>query len=260
MHDTVFITFERENQMAAKLNQIIAIEKGIKAKTYSELSELNKVVQKPDLFNGFSKTYQSKDEDGDKLPPEKKRVQFVVDDVLRSVERSMTDLITVTARKDWTNCVAKGDVVVDGASIFSQAPVSFLLFMEKQLTDLRTFVGNLPVLADDENWTKDENSGLFKTEVTQTHRTKKVAKPIVLYPATPEHPAQTQMTAEDVIEGFWSQVKQSGAMQKPKKQKLAEKIDKLLRATKEAREAANVQDEVGVASIGTAVFTYLLEE
>lgn len=246
--------------MTAKLNQIIAIEKGIKAKTYSELSELNKVVQKPELFYGFSKTYQSKDEDGDKLPAEKKRVQFVVDEVLRTVERSMTDLITVTSRKDWTNCVAKGDVIVDGVTIVKQAPVSFLLFMEKQLTDLRTFAGNLPVLTDEEDWKKDENSGLYKSDTTQTHRTKKVPKPIVLYPATAEHPAQTQMTAEDIIEGFWSQVRYSGAMQKPKKQKLMERIDSLLRATKEAREAANIQDENPIAPVGNAIFGYLLEE
>ena len=42
----------------AKLNQIIAIEKGIKSRVYGDLTELNKAIQKPDLFNGFQKTYQ----------------------------------------------------------------------------------------------------------------------------------------------------------------------------------------------------------
>lgn len=247
--------------MVAKLNQIIAIEKGIKSKTYSDISELNKAIQKPELFNGFSKTYQPKDDDdSEKLPPEKKRVQFVATEVIRSVERSMSELMDVTARKDWTNCVANADVVVDGKTIFSGAPVSFLLFMEKQLTDLRTFVNNMPVLDDAENWTKDENSGLYKSEATQTHRTKKIAKPIVLYPATPEHPAQTQMVGEDVIAGFWVQVKQSGAMPKPDKERIFERVDKLLRAVKEARETANINDEVATPSVGSAVFGYLLEE
>lgn len=247
--------------MVAKLNQIIAIEKGIKSKSVSDVGELYKVVQKPDLFNGFSKTYQPKDEDdGEKLPAEKKRVQFNVPEVLRAVERSMTDLISVTSRKDWTNTVAKADVSVDGNVIFKDAPVSFLLFMEKQLTDLRTLVGHLPLLDEGENWTKDVNSGLYKSEVAQTHRTKKISKPIVLYPATPEHPAQTAMTTEDVISGFWSLVKQSGAMPKPDKQKLFERVDKLLRAVKEARETANVQDEVVIPPVGPAVFNYLLGE
>lgn len=42
----------------AKLNQIIAVEKGVKSKSYSDLTELNKVVQKPDLFNGLVKRYE----------------------------------------------------------------------------------------------------------------------------------------------------------------------------------------------------------
>lgn len=242
----------------AKLNQIIAIEKGIKSRVYSEITELNKAVQKPELFNGFSKDYRKKDDDGEDLPSEKKRVQFAVPEVLRSVERSMTELMEVTARKDWTNCKASADVVLDGKPLIAGAPVSFLLFLEKQLTDMRTFVSNIAVLDEAESWSKDENSGLYKTEPTQTHRTKKIARPIVLYPATPEHPAQTQMVTEDIIAGFWQTVKQSGAMPKPEKQALSERIEALLRAVKEAREEANVHDEVETPEIGGVVFNYLL--
>jgi len=242
----------------AKLNQIIAIEKGIKSRTYGELTEVNKAIQKPDLFNGFYKSYQSRDDEGDVLPAERKRVQYNTREVLQHVERLSTELIDVTARKDFTNCIAKADVVVDGVTIVTGAPVSFLLFLEKQLTDLHTLVGNLPVLDEAEAWALDPNSGLYKTEGTQTHRTKKVQKPIVLYPATPEHPAQTQMVTEDVIAGFWSQVKHSGALPKPNKLELLERVEELLRAVKQAREEANIQEEVPTPSVGGAVFQYLL--
>ena len=242
-----------------KLNQIIAIEKGVKSQSVSAVDVLYKAVQKPDLFNGFTKTYQAKDEDdSEKLPSEKKRVQFVVTEVLRSVERSTTDLMTVTARKDWTNCAAVGDIVVDGVTIGERVPVSYLLFMEKQLTDLRTFVNHLPLLSEDDAWEFDANAGLYKSEVTQTHRTKKVQKPIVLYQATPEHPAQTAMVTEDIISGFWSTVKQSGAMPKPEKQALLSRVDALLRAVKEAREAANMIDVVEPPPVAANVFQYLL--
>lgn len=242
----------------ARLNQIIAIEKGIKARVYGELTTLNKAIQKPELFAGFNKSYQPKDDDGETLPPESKRVQFVATEVLRSVERSLTELMEVTARKDWANCQAKGSVEVDGKVILPDVPVSHLLFLEKQLTDLRTLVGNLPVLDVADDWAKDANSGLFKTAVTQTHRSKKVQKPLVLYPATPEHPAQTQMVTEDVLAGLWSLTKQSGAMPAPEKQALLERVEKLLKAVKEAREAANIHDEVTTPPVGAAVFGYLL--
>ena len=242
----------------AKLNQIIAIEKGIKSSAYGALTELNKAAQKPDLFNGFSKTYRKKDEDGEELPPEGKRVQYTSGEVLRAAERALTDLVDVTARKDWTNCVAKADVVVDGNTLIASAPVSFLLFMEKQLTDLRTLVGNLPVLDVAEDWKSDPNSGLYRTEPTETHRTRKMLKPIVLYAATPEHPAQTQLITEDVIAGWWVLTRQSGAMPKPEKQKLQDRIDKLIQAIKQAREAANMFDETDAPAIGAPVFGYLL--
>jgi hypothetical protein len=243
-----------------KLNQIIAIEKGVKSRVYSEVTDLHKASQKSDLFNGFAKVYLKKDEDGEDLPAEKKRVQFIATEVLHTVARQLSELMDVTARKDWTNCEAKGSVQVNGSAIISDVPVSYLLFLEKQITDLRTFVAALPVLDEAENWTKDENSGLYKSDETKTYRTKKVAKPIVLYPATPEHPAQTQMATEDIIAGFWHQVKHSGAMPKPEKLALLEKVDNLLKAVKEGREAANVKDEVVTPDVGTAIFDYLLAE
>lgn len=244
----------------AKLNQIIAIEKGIKSRVYGEVTDLHKAVQKQDLFSGFVKNYEPKEDGDEGLPSERKRVQYEVNDVLRSVERLNTELFDVTARKDWTNCDAKADVVVDGKTIIEQAPVSYLLFLEKHLTDMRTFVGCLPVLDDGEAWTKDPNSGLFKTDTVSQHRTKKVQKPIVLYPATEQHPAQTQLITEDVIAGFWRQVKHSGAMPKPEKEMLATRVEKLLQAVKHAREEANTRDETMAPSVGSAVFSYLMAD
>lgn len=241
----------------AKLNQIIAVEKGIKSKSYSELTELNKLVQKPDLFNGLVKKYEKKDEDGEDLPSDKKRVQYTVSEVFHRVEHTLSELMTVTARKDYTNCEAKADVVINDKVLVPQAPVSFLLFLEKTLTDVRTFLGNVPVLDEADAWTYDVNSGLYNTEPIKTHRTKKVQKPIVLYPHSPEHPAQTQLVTEDVIAGYWNQVKQSGAIPRTRKMELVEKTDTLLKAVKEARESANIQEEVNAPEVGEAIFGYI---
>jgi hypothetical protein len=241
-----------------KLNQIIAIEKGVKSRVVSEIDLLDKAIQKPDLFNGFSKEYKKRDEDGDDLPSEKKRVQYNVEQVLRSVARLSSELFEVAARRDWTNMLACANVSIDGKVLIEAAPVSYLLFLEKQIIDLRTFVGRLPVLDETEAWVKDANSGLYRTEATQTHRTKKTQKAIVLYPATPEHPAQTQLIAEDVIAGFWHQTKQSGAIPKVERSALLERIEKLLRAVKEAREEANGIDENEPPDVGAIVFGYLL--
>jgi hypothetical protein len=243
----------------AKLNQIIAIEKGTKARVQSDLSDLYKVIQKPELFNGFNKTYQPNNEDDtESLPSESKRIQYTVPEVLRSAARLQSDLMTVISRKDWTNMTATGDVVLNGKTLFSGAPVSFLLFLEKTLTDFRTFVDHLPVLDESETWKVNDNTGFYETETIKTHRTKKVQKPIVLYDATPEHPAQTQLITEDVIVGYWQQVKKSGAVGRTEKNALLDRVESLLNAVKTAREGANLQEEAVVPNVPEAIFGYLL--
>jgi hypothetical protein len=41
----------------AKLNQIIAIEKGTKSRTFQELTEAHQSLQKPALLSGISRIY-----------------------------------------------------------------------------------------------------------------------------------------------------------------------------------------------------------
>jgi hypothetical protein len=69
----------------AKLNQIIAVEKGIKSKSFQELTEAHHNVQKPPLLSGISRVYQPKDEEGEQLPPESTKVQVKTEQVLRDM-------------------------------------------------------------------------------------------------------------------------------------------------------------------------------
>ncbi len=241
----------------AKLNQIVAIEKGVKSRASQVVNENYKLVQKAELFSGFDKKFLPKDSEGEMLPPESKFVQQQIPNVLANVKKAMSELFEITARKDWTNMTAKADVLVDGKVILPEVPVTYLLFLEKNLTDLRTFVAALPTLDPSEEWALDANSGLFKTKEVQTHRTKKVQKPLVLFPATDKHPAQTQLVTEDVISGHWTTVKLSGAAAKPSVTATLDKIEKLLKAVKEAREEANMTIEVTSPDIGEAVFGYI---
>src|SRR3954452_13745211 len=109
----------------AKLNQIIAVEKGVKSKSHQELTASHHDLQKPALLSGISRTYQPKDEEGEQLPPESTRVQVKADDVLRRTAAIMTRLFDVTATKDWANCAAKSDVTVDGQTLLRDVPVTY---------------------------------------------------------------------------------------------------------------------------------------
>lgn len=244
--------------MKTKLNQIVAIEKGVKSRVYGEVTELHKESQKAEPYTGLSKTYRKRDEEGEDMPPEHKKVRQVATEVLRRLSTLQTELWDVEATREWANTAARADVVVDGRVLVKQAPVTYLLFLEKQVSDLRTFVDKLPVLDDTEEWAEDPTTGLFRTGRVTTHRTKKTPKVIVKYEATKEHPAQTELVHEDLVVGYWDTVKSSGAIPGPRKAKLLERVDKLGKAVKMAREEANSL-EVDRVAVGEVVFGWLLE-
>ncbi len=239
-----------------KLNQILAIEKGIKTRVYADFTELHQATQKPALMNGFHKAYQPRDEDGETYPPESQKVQHNAAEVLERVAAGLTELFDITAIKDYANCAARADVVVDGRPLIKDVPATYLLFLEKQLSDLHTFVAKMAELDAGSDWNVDPGTGLFKTEPTATQRTKKLQRPIVLYDATEHHPAQTQLITEDVIAGQWVTIKYSGAIPAPRKKQLLGRIEKLTNAVKFAREQANAV-ETTEQKVGRHVFDYL---
>ncbi|GHA02395.1 hypothetical protein ACFOOM_09795 [Streptomyces echinoruber] len=241
----------------AKLNQIIAVEKGVKSKALQDITAAHHKVQKPALLAGISRTYRPKDEEGEQLPPESTRVQVQAEDVLREMAASLTRLFDVTATKDWANRTARADVTVDGRTVLADVPVSYLLFLEKQLADLHAFVKKLPTLDAAESWTLDPSTDWWKTDPVRTIRTKKVPRNHVKAEATDKHPAQVEVYYEDVPIGYWTTVKFSGALPARRVNELVERVEKLQQAVKFAREEANGV-EVTDQRVGDAVFGYLL--
>lgn len=240
-----------------KLNQVVAVEKGVKNRVHEKVTDLHKTLLKGDLFSGHSKTFKPLDEDGEKFADDNKKVQFRVEEIFKEMATASVELLDIEATKDNANSLAKADVVVDGKVVLSGVQATTILFLEKQVTDFRTSVEKAPVLDSSKNWTLDANSGLFKTAPQTSHRTKKVQKAIVKYPATAEHPAQTEMVSEDVIVGYWSSTDHSGAASKVDKEVLLARTNKLLDALKSAREQANLQEATKV-EVGQKLFDFLM--
>jgi len=239
-----------------KLNQIIAVEKGVKSRAVSELTEAHHLVLKAPLLAGISRTYQPKDEEGEQLPPESTRVQVRVEEVLRRTAATLTRLLDVTLTKDAANCDARADVVVDGVVLLGNVPITYLLFLEKQLTDLHTFVKKLPVLDAADPWSFNESVDCFSTDPVRTVRTKKVPRNHVKAEATEKHPAQVEVYYEDIPVGYWTTVKFSGALPATRVAQLVDRVEKLQNAVRVAREEANGV-EITDRRVGEVVFGYL---
>jgi len=244
-----------------KLSQIIAVEKGVKSDATRRVTDLHRDVQKQPLLSGISRTYQPRDDEGDKLPPESTRVQINAEDVLSQAAGILTRLFDVTLTKDTANCVARADVLIDGEPLLRDVPVTYLLFLEKQLTDVHTFAAKLPLLDPAEDWEPDRDpvSGAHRTKPVQTVRNKKIPRNHVLSEATREHPANVQVYMEDVPAGDWTTIKFSGAIPATRQRQLLDRIEELQRAVKYAREEANAT-EVTDRNAGEAIFSYLFAQ
>jgi hypothetical protein len=240
-----------------KLNQILAVEKQTKTNTAEQVTAFYHLLQKEPLLNGISRTYRPLDEEGEKFPSESTEVQVRVEQTLKDVAKHMTALFDITIARDAANTLAKSDVVVNGVVLLKDVPATYLLWLEKQLTELHTYIVKLPVLPQTDSWTYDGATGTFKTDAIETSKTKKLPRAFVKYEATKEHPAQVDTLQEDKLVGYWSTTKFSGAVKRDRAQALRDRVETLMAAVKQAREQANLVEVPKVAA-GQAVFDYLL--
>ena len=243
----------------AQLNQLVAVIEPLKKRTAADLNKIDNGLSKADLFHGITKTYEPKDDEGERLPGEDKAVQRTVPGDLKMVSDLLTRLFDAVYTRDVANTVARADVVVDGETVLTDVPVPFLLFLSKQVADLRIRVERLQVHALDTKWTYDEGTELWRGAPVDSVRSKRVRKPFVLYEATKEHPAQVQVAEEDVALGTWTTTRLTGAVTPVRKRQLLTRVDKLADALRSAIEKAN-QFEFTQAHIGEGLFDWLLAE
>lgn len=246
-----------------KLCQFIAIESSVKTRVTADLTEAHKDLQKNDLFNGHSRRYEPRNEDpnsplGEKLPEENKKVVARAENIVKLTLDRLVEQYDLAATRDYGNCVAKSDVEVDGKVLLKDVPVAHLLFLEKRVDDLLTFIRKLPTLDPTENWDYNASQDLFATAPVQTARTKKIARALVLYEATKEHPAQVKEITEDVQSGTWSTIKYSSAVPLQRRNEMLRRAEDLQKALKFAREKANAT-EVEEKKLGRAILDYIFK-
>lgn len=240
-----------------QLNQMLAVRKGLRARTEAAVTSIYQQFQKPALFSGLARTYQPRADDGEVLPAEKQLVQKNVENLLTDAGEALTKLYDVMVTVDKNNMEAHADLAVDGNAIAEDLPVPFLLFLEKQLVDWRTVITHLPVLDPEIVWSADHQNGGARSEDVTTTRARKIPTVLTKAPATDKHPAQTEVYMRDEIVGDWTLTRFSGAVSAERKRQLAERCDKALDAVRQAVQEAN-SEEVSEYVIGSSLFDYLL--
>jgi hypothetical protein len=97
-----------------ELHQILAVEKGTKARVYRDVTDFHHQLQASNTkLSGITRTYQPKDEEGDRLPPESTLLQLRTTEVIERLRTSLTELFDITLT---TTCPEKrSDASVHGS-------------------------------------------------------------------------------------------------------------------------------------------------
>ena len=223
-----------------KLNAVNAVLTSKKGEVEKEVTEAYKLIQKETLFSGRERTYRPLDEvNGQKLPAESQKVQQRGDQLIKKAVTKWEEVWNLVLTQDVGNQEASANIVIDGTVTFDNVPITTLLYLDKQINDVETFVSKLPTPDPAEEWAQDPNSGLLKGRASETIRTNKEPTVIVKYEATDKHPAQTELFSKDVMVGTWTQILYSGAITQERKDAILNRVRKLQVAIKEARERAN---------------------
>ena len=244
-----------------QLHEILAVEGDREGNAKRIMMEArNTFGNKPNLFTGSLKHTEMLDSDAANVPDEHVAMVTTVEEKLNYVSATVGKYFDVGFRKDAANQEAKGDIIIDGNTLISDCPVTWLLGMETKLKELRKVIESIPTLAPSIYWEGDpghEKGGVFRTKFpTERFKTAKEIKHKVLYDATDHHPAQIETWNEMVNVGRITETTWSGMISPADKSLYIGRMDKLIQAVKKARQRANTT-KVGKAEVGPTIFNYL---
>ena len=246
-----------------KLHEVLAVLADLEGTSKKIADEtINTFTKKATHFQAAHRTLNMFSED--RKPEEEgaeQRTELVttVPDKLDYMSNSHIKYFDALLQQEATNQLAKADLIIDGQTIATDLPATFLLSMEKRLKSLRNVYASVPTLDPGIEWVEDEaaGKGIYKTSNPErTQKQEKAMKHQVLVPPTEHHPAQIEKWAENIVVGTYSIVRQSSMVTPAQKSEWLGKIDTLIREVKKARQRAN-STEVVKEKIGQKLFDFI---
>ena len=244
-----------------KLHQLLAVEPDLDGAYKNVLQETQVVFEKKaNLFFGSIKTLKMFDEnDTTKYTDERHELTTTVPKRLDYQNDFIAKYLDALLQKEATNQYAVADLIIDGITLGTELPATFLLALEKRLVTIRAVYKTIPTLPQGVTWEVDTTVGtdIFKTVHPDVKfKTKKTFVHKVLYEATKEHPAQIEKWDETENVGEYSIDTWSGLISSAYKAEMLKRIDDLIIAVKKARQKANSCDVVKT-TIGAKLMDYI---
>ncbi len=244
-----------------QLHQILAVDGDAQKVAENVIGEtITTFTKKPAHFaGGVKNTVMFDDDKQNENTVEHSALTETVPHKLEYLGKQVARHYDIHATKERTNQEANADLVVDGLTIATDVPATVLLGLESRLKTLRKAYEAIPTLAPGVAWVLDESLGkdIYKTaHPEERFKTAKAFKSETIAPATKEHPAQVETWWLDENVGKITIEQQSGLITPAHKSELLGRVDKLIRAVKQARQRANSTDVVEM-KLGAKMFSYI---
>lgn len=247
-----------------KLYEILAVEKTKQTGVNKLVEETLNKFSKEHFFSGYTKTLTMlKDSIENKTIEESSKdikvLPTTVEETLLYLLPFWAESENVQMAKNKTNQLAVADIIFRNNTIAKEVPVDELMGLETRLENLRKLFDKIPTLDAAKEWTinNDGRPGSYVAVSPDiTVKTEKSTTPVILYPATEQHPAQVKEVSKDETVGSFTRIPYSGAATSKQKANLLATVDELIASVKQARMRAN-SIELVVDKIGekfTAIF------
>ena len=199
-------------------------------------------------------------EAAEKAGSEHMQITTTVDARLDYTCTALINWFNVVAAQETTNQTnARADLIVDGKVLLADLPATLLLGLETKLKLIRAMYEAMPTLPPGVLWEPDSvDKGVFNTKHPEI-RAKTIKKPqfVIMDGATKEHKAQIKEWVADEVIGKFTTTSSSGMITSARKSEILTRFDKLVSATKQARQRANNVDIAANTKIGTTIFDYV---
>ena len=251
------MTATTNQKKPSHFHALLAVEPELKGKAEKITNEAIKTFTgKQAFFKSKHRTYKPRYDDGYQYPPEAQEMVTTVAAKLEYVQEHLTKTIDALFQKEHTNVVAKADLKI-GETVLTDVPATALLNLENRLKEIRKLYRSIPCLPPGQLWNKDlDTPNVYRAAPVTTVKTKKTTVPIVLSPATKEHPAQIKSVDEDIPIGEWEAIEREGSWTALEKSQKLGRIDELIETVKTARQEANSVNVVK-AHVGKVLFDYI---
>jgi hypothetical protein len=257
-----------DNNKKPHLYELLAVEQEKKAGAERARSQSLETFRANQAhFTGMRRTFKpfAVDEAKGELPGERLEAEtHLVKTVAEELEKTLNitaDSFDVSLQIDEGNTQARADLVVDGETIATNLPATFLLQLEKRLREVRIMFKDIPTFDPVRIWAADASADkpqVLRAEPVVTLRKQRTRKYKVMYEATKEHPAQIDVVEVEEPVGEIRSYDWTGMLSPGKKAALLQATDDLIEAVKAARSRANSVETDPQQKIASRVFQHLL--